>query len=1228
MFSLRSGPESVRSIAKLTFTTGSKKLSSRQRVDLLIERIDARRKRAEILSRSRRKLSIHDDLRDGKAGAREINKPGAREVKKQIIISKNVLGKDDEQIQKITLKIDAVKKETSRTIIISQLEGLEIERKTPESTLAKTLSPEDASSSVHLKATADSSLQKQIANSYLAFENHKENYEVKLINNHETLQPPLNKDGEVEISVVEQSATISLPKKETEASSISTGNSNLTPLALRNNSSKKIIKALVPVTSNGINKPKESQETMQSDLTKVEKNQQLGVSPKPLLNSMLSSKELSHSLITTKKLSAAIVSIKDQKVNKTSKVVEKASYPKSTKLHQFMTNGLGKLMKSFIAMKDHRTTKISKVVEKTSYPKSMTNRLGKLTHSFVSLKDQRINKTSKVAERTSYPKATKPHRLVKNRLGKQITTLAYSKIYSLSENLDSKKVEKSTNMLNTFRSVSAEKVVISPASKMHNISISDVEQSKYPVSQDGLHNVSLTDNPRIKPACQIPKLDPFDKAALVHMKLMNKLACPRKYISSLQNGELLVKGINIVDAYFEYIKRPENDDNNVQYSSKIMITQGYKEGDLKVNSIGCLHHKVYGNIAIDSSTKASKSGQKHLIGVKDCDHNGFWFLSSHGTIQHYLRRLCISMNGKCRNESLCTVGLFTCSANSDKFKIGNGNIVHERTGTVLDIEENSGAKGTFEFTLVNATNANTRKWRMLAATLQNVDFRQKIEDDFLKVTIIKDGEIHEEYLAQVVEKKKIINRAKQSIKKAPLPYNVAFIMLDSQSKSNVIRKLPKIYDYLNKDKNTFIFDGQSIVGDGTTAQLSAMLAGALEWELPESRRGFAGARPIDNWPFIFKNLTSHGYVTFFSEDEALFGAFNYRLHGFTKPPVDHYPRPFWLASKLGYYFQGVCHGDVSIAKRSFDYAASFYDSYKGIPKFSLTVLSAMVHNDLNKVENVQDDLLALIKIMEKKGQLKDTFLIIFGDHGARLSEFRNTLTGKLEERLPFLSVTLPDKLVKKFPSIATAMEHNTKVLTSYFDIHATLQHLFTYPTQPDVSRGQSLFNKIDPRTRTCGTAGVKEHWCPCLQFTEENKTSEKIIKMAKTVVEFINKNITGIISEAKEKCAKFELHEVQRAGRKIPNEAVQRFKQTNQNSKCIECEVVFDNEASLDQHSIDYETVFSVKPGKGLFEASVTVTNDEIVVNREISRINRYGDQPKCIQDKYPLLRKYCYCRN
>eukprot|EP00112_Aurelia_sp_Birch-Aquarium-sp1_P005764 Seg1653.6 transcript_id=Seg1653.6/GoldUCD/mRNA.D3Y31 product="hypothetical protein" protein_id=Seg1653.6/GoldUCD/D3Y31 len=1118
-----------------------------------------------MLSRSRRKLSVRDS-RASKIGAHEMDKQrsisknilsrdnkqmqnrlvpdavkkaskiGAREIDKQRSITTNALGKD-EQVQDKPSIPDAVKKATSHTMIKNEFERLEIAHHTSKSTFAKTHLSEEASSTVNLKAKSDSSLHKQNAN--FAFNKHKENYEAKLISNRATLLSPLHENGEVENSVDKQSPAISVPSKETAASSIAKKeNSNLTAFAQINNLTKEMIKTSVLLTSESINRRKENRGIAPSYFPHSEKGQQFRVSPKPVLNSMLPSKE-------------------------------------------------------------------------------------KLSATPVSVKDQRINKTSKFAGRASYPQSTKPHPFVTKRPGKRTTSLAYSKLHSLSENLDTKKVDKAMDTVDTFHSV---KETVSLDSKTGNISISDVEPSKYPISQDGMHTESLLESARSKPACQIPKLDPFDKAALVHMKQMNKLTCPQKYMSSLQNGELIVKGTNIVDAYFEYIKRPENDDNNVLYSGKIKITQGYKEGGLRVNSIGCLHHKVYGNIAIDSSTRASKSGHKLLVGVKDCDHHGFWFLTPHRTIQHYLRRLCISGNGKCRNESQCTMGLSTCSANSDKFTIGNGSIVHENTGNVLEIKENNGEKGKFEFTLVE--NANTSKWRILEATLQNVDFRRRIEDDFVKVTIIKDGEIHEEFLVQVVEKQNIINRAKQSIKKASLPYNVAFIMLDSQSKSNIIRKLPRLYNYLNKDENTFIFDGQSIVGDGTTAQLSAMLTGALEWELPESRRGFAGAKPIDNWPFIFKNLTSHGYVTFFSEDEALFGAFNYRLHGFTKPPADHYPRPFWLASKLGYYFQGVCHGDVSIAKRSFDYAASFYDSYKGIPKFSLTVLSAMVHNDLNKVENMEDDLLAMVKNMEKRGQLKDTFLIIFGDHGARLSEFRNTLTGKLEERLPFLSVTLPDDLVKRFPSIATAMEHNTKVLTSYFDIHATLHHLFTYPNQPDVKRGQSLFNKIDPRTRTCGTAGVKEHWCPCLQFTEENKTSGKVIKMAKTIVEFINENVTGIISEAEEKCVKLELHEVQRAGRKIPNEAVQRFKQTNQNSKCIECEVVYDNEASLDQHSIDYEIVFSVTPGNGSFEASVTVTNDKIVVNPEISRINRYGDQPKCIQNKYPLLRKYCYCRN
>ena len=105
----------------------------------------------------------------------------------------------------------------------------------------------------------------------------------------------------------------------------------------------------------------------------------------------------------------------------------------------------------------------------------------------------------------------------------------------------------------------------------------------------------------------------------------------------------------------------------------------------------------------------------------------------------------------------------------------------------------------------------------------------------------------------------------------------------------------------------FDLSGYTIVGDGTTAQLSGILSGILETDLGECmgivlvvgngsvRNRVEGARYIDSWPWIFKEYENAGYVTLYTEDEPQMGAFQLRLKGWEEQPTTHYMRPFWLA---------------------------------------------------------------------------------------------------------------------------------------------------------------------------------------------------------------------------------------------------------------------------------------------------------------------------------------------
>ena len=78
------------------------------------------------------------------------------------------------------------------------------------------------------------------------------------------------------------------------------------------------------------------------------------------------------------------------------------------------------------------------------------------------------------------------------------------------------------------------------------------------------------------------------------------------------------------------------------------------------------------------------------------------------------------------------------------------------------------------------------------------------------------------------------------------------------------------------------------------------------------------------------------------------------------------------------------------------------------------------------------------KLFEKlfdQNLMSDTILVFFSDHGQRKGPARDTLTGKYEERLPFMHIYVPEKWRNKNLTI------NQNRLTSHFDIHATLKHL-------------------------------------------------------------------------------------------------------------------------------------------------------------------------------------------
>ena len=149
--------------------------------------------------------------------------------------------------------------------------------------------------------------------------------------------------------------------------------------------------------------------------------------------------------------------------------------------------------------------------------------------------------------------------------------------------------------------------------------------------------------------------------------------------------------------------------------------------------------------------------------------------------------------------------------------------------------------------------------------------------EYIELTLLlRDQTERKEYLMQVVPNKEILSRNSPPLE---LDLNFLIIGIDSVSNSQAQRKLSKSYNYIRDVLEGYIFMGHSVVGDGTTEQLAALLTGKGEREHKESRRGEFDAEPVDDWNWIFKKakgntriivLTLLFLVVFFTQQDNIY----------------------------------------------------------------------------------------------------------------------------------------------------------------------------------------------------------------------------------------------------------------------------------------------------------------------------------------------------------------------
>ncbi|XP_045168547.2 uncharacterized protein LOC123531552 [Mercenaria mercenaria] len=458
-------------------------------------------------------------------------------------------------------------------------------------------------------------------------------------------------------------------------------------------------------------------------------------------------------------------------------------------------------------------------------------------------------------------------------------------------------------------------------------------------------------------------------------------------------------------------------------------------------------------------------------------------------------------------------------------------------------------------------------------------------------------------------------------------FNVLMLGLDSVSRHMYMRLLPKTHKYFTEVLGGSLLEGYNIVGDGTTQALMPLLTGKRETEIPETRRGKAGARYVDELlEFIWKRYEKKGYVTQWAEDTPESSAFNLRLLGFKTQPVIHYMRPFYLASAqsksiFSFLFKNqYCFGSKISYKIYLDWLKEGLETNKANNFFSAGFISEYSHNNNRDLMLIDKHNVQFLKYLKNHNILENTFVIVMSDHGLRYGSFRMTEQGKLEERMPYFGVYAPKRFRTKFPVKYKALVENTKRLVVPSDIHKTLLEIIDEKGEETERSVYSLFSPI-PETRTCSDAGIDAHWCACLKTQSVSVSHPNIIASAQKILSVINEMLEDFTSQ----CYSLSLQKILKAASLETDTNVLKFKRSADRDGRVA-----DLSDTLDPVFVHYLVTFETVPGSAVFEASALMnvkTGHISAREKEISRLNSYNDAPKCVEKSYPALRPYCFCR-
>ncbi|KAE9547584.1 hypothetical protein FO519_009205 [Halicephalobus sp. NKZ332] len=447
--------------------------------------------------------------------------------------------------------------------------------------------------------------------------------------------------------------------------------------------------------------------------------------------------------------------------------------------------------------------------------------------------------------------------------------------------------------------------------------------------------------------------------------------------------------------------------------------------------------------------------------------------------------------------------------------------------------------------------------------------------------------------------------------------DVHIILFDSVSESQFVRSMPKTRHVLREYYESISFRHLNKIGLNSRPNGFALLMGKAIYPVKKSlisrghnidyqNKSYCN-KYLNNDQFIGFRFQDDGYVTMMNEDWSL-GVFNWPdCKGFQEKPTDHYMRPFQLRVegddwKSDYLSEAIhrnsCHEAFF---HQMEYLKNFIDKYPDKPKFSLTWMSYLAHDDINALYHADDYFYRFFRNYREK--LSNSYLLIMGDHGNRFSSIRHTSVGEMEDNNPFLFFSAPES-VREDGELMTQIRKNSKELITHYDLYATLLDI-AKPENPRIPnpliRGSSILRELS-QPRTCDRLRIPFEYCSChVEKIPLPKHSSVGIKAASIMIKEMNR-VLEEDPDTRGKCAELTLNEESLNVEWLAERSKTRI----------------------------YKVKYNTKPGNGEFLGNVVQNPDEKdqfqILSERFPRMNRYGNQTRCANTaKYAA---YCYCKD